>query len=119
MPEVARSYNCGWGPSRRRSQAASLTLFSLIFGSFAGAFSQSRGTSGDANAGRIAAVMVEAKIARPSGKKFIAAPATKGSEVAWNDIVRTNTAGRARIVLNDQSILTLGSDSTLRVVKHD
>ncbi|MGO9442956.1 MAG: FecR domain-containing protein [Terriglobales bacterium] len=40
-------------------------------------------------------------------------------EVAWNDLLRTDRAGRARLSLRDGSILSLGSYSELKVVEHD
>ncbi len=40
-------------------------------------------------------------------------------EVNWNDLVRTDRAGRARVSLRDGSILSLGSNSELKVVEHD
>ena len=45
--------------------------------------------------------------------------ATAGSKVQWGDLVTTDRDGRARVVLDDGSILNVGSDSQLRVVQHD
>ena len=45
--------------------------------------------------------------------------AGSGSKVMWGDLVTTNSDGRARIVLDDGSILNVGSDSQIRVVQHD
>jgi hypothetical protein len=39
--------------------------------------------------------------------------------VLWNDILRTNDAGRMRVGLDDGSMLSIGAHSELRVVKHD
>ena len=39
--------------------------------------------------------------------------------VFWNDTLRTEGAGRARVTLKDGSILSLGSNSELKVVEHD
>jgi len=39
--------------------------------------------------------------------------------VNWNDLLKTDTAGRMRIGLDDGSILSVGTSSQLRVVKHD
>ena len=46
-------------------------------------------------------------------------PASDGSKVVWGDLVTTDRGGRARISLDDGSILNVGSDSQLRVVQHD
>jgi len=40
-------------------------------------------------------------------------------EVGWNDLLRTDRAGRARLSLRDGSILSLGSYSEVKVVEHD
>lgn len=39
--------------------------------------------------------------------------------VMWQDLVNTKAGARARIALDDGSILNVGSESSLRVVKHD
>jgi hypothetical protein len=45
--------------------------------------------------------------------------AAAGAKVQWGDQITTDRGGRARIVLDDGSILNVGSDSQLRVVQHD
>jgi hypothetical protein len=40
-------------------------------------------------------------------------------EVDWNDLLKTAHSGRLRAGLTDGSILSVGSDSELRVVQHD
>jgi len=42
-----------------------------------------------------------------------------GTKVMWGDLVTTDSNGRARIVLDDGSILNVGSDSQIRVIQHD
>lgn len=39
--------------------------------------------------------------------------------LAWNDLLRTDAKGRLRAGLSDGSILSLGSNSQLRVLQHD
>jgi len=39
--------------------------------------------------------------------------------VDWQDILNTQSGGRARVALDDGSLLNVGSDSVLQVVKHD
>lgn len=39
--------------------------------------------------------------------------------VQWNDLLQTNPSGRLRVSLRDGSILSLGSNSQMRVVQHD
>jgi hypothetical protein len=46
-------------------------------------------------------------------------PAKAKDELDWNDLLRTEHSGRVRAGLTDGSILSLGSDTELRIVKHD
>lgn len=46
-------------------------------------------------------------------------PATVRMPVLWNDVVNTGRLARARLALDDGSILNVGSESTLRVTRHD
>jgi hypothetical protein len=45
--------------------------------------------------------------------------ATVKEDVMWNDMLRTEGAGRARVTLKDGSMLSLGSNSELKVLQHD
>lgn len=45
--------------------------------------------------------------------------ASSGTKVFWGDIVTTLSDGRARIQLDDGSILNVGSSSNLKIVRHD
>jgi|SRR5208283_4311401 len=45
--------------------------------------------------------------------------AAAGAPVQWGDVITTDRGGRARIALDDGSILNVGSDSQLKVVQHD
>lgn len=45
--------------------------------------------------------------------------AKPNDELHWNDLLKTEHSGRVRVGLTDGSILSLGSDSELRVVQHD
>ena len=40
-------------------------------------------------------------------------------ELDWNDLLKTEKTGRVRAGLKDGSILSVGSDSELRIVQHD
>jgi len=48
-----------------------------------------------------------------------AQPVKAKDSLAWNDLLKTDTQGRLRAGLTDGSILSLGSNSELRVVQHD
>lgn len=48
-----------------------------------------------------------------------AQPVAVKDTLQWNDLLQTNTKGRLRANLTDGSILSLGSNSQLRVVQHD
>jgi FecR protein len=66
-------------------------------------------------AGEVTRVIPEVSIAR--GLKTMTASAK--SVVNWEDLVNTQINGRARIALDDGSVLNLGSQSSMHVVKHD
>ena len=83
---------------------------------------QGRADSGPdvpAKAGNITALLPVAHLVRGAGKTAVITDAKKGDELVWNDLVKTEKGGRARITLSDQSILSLGSQAELRIVKHD
>lgn len=66
-------------------------------------------------AGEVARVIPAVSIAR--GSKTITA--SSKSVVDWQDLVNTQVNGRARIALDDGSVLNVGSESSMHVVKHD
>ena len=66
-------------------------------------------------AGSVSALLPSAKIER-AGSTSAAAP---GAEVQANDLLRTDDHGRVRVKLLDQSVLSIGVKSQLRVVRHD
>ncbi len=70
-------------------------------------------------AGAITALLPIATVTRGVGKNAVTNQAKKGDELIWNDLVKTLRGGRARITLADQSILSLGSQSELKIIKHD
>lgn len=70
-------------------------------------------------AGSVTALLPVAHIVRGAGKNMVSTDAKRGDEVYWNDLVKTEKGGRARVTLVDQSILSLGSQAELRIVKHD
>jgi hypothetical protein len=71
--------------------------------------------AGGQRAGEVARLIPAVSIAR--GSKTLNASAK--SIVEWQDLVNTKTDGRARIALDDGSVLNVGSDSSMKVVKHD
>ena len=66
-------------------------------------------------AGEVSRVIPAVSIAR--GPKTITA--SPKSVVDWQDLVNTQANARARIALDDGSALNVGSDSSMKVVKHD
>lgn len=70
-------------------------------------------------AGNISAVMPTTTVARGAAKASPAIQAVKGTPLLWRDTVQTGKSGRVRVQLEDNSVLSLGPDSKLRVVKHD
>jgi ferric-dicitrate binding protein FerR (iron transport regulator) len=66
-------------------------------------------------AGEVARLIPAVNIAR-SGKTMVAAAKTV---VDWQDLVNTQANARARIALDDGSVLNVGSESSIKIVKHD
>src|SRR5258707_449261 len=66
-------------------------------------------------AGKVTRAVGPASIER-STKTIAAAPDVP---VNWNDILKTDEAGRERVVLGDGSILMLTSSARMRVLNHD
>jgi hypothetical protein len=66
-------------------------------------------------AGEVSRVIPTVNIAR-AGKTISASAKTV---VDWQDVVNTQASARARIALDDGSVLNVGSDSSIKVVKHD
>ena len=67
--------------------------------------------AGGQTAGQISALI-------PSATRN-AQPAKVKDDLEWNDLLKTEQKGRLRAGLTDGSILSLGSNSELRVVQHD
>jgi hypothetical protein len=70
---------------------------------------------GGQRAGEISRLIPAASIAR--GAKTITA--SPKSVVDWQDLVNTQVNGRARVSLDDGSVLNVGSESSMKVEKHD
>src|SRR6202521_4081470 len=66
-------------------------------------------------AGQISRAIPEVAIAR--GTQQLPAPVK--ALVDWGDVVRTGDEGRARVALDDGSVLNVGSSSTLTVTQHN
>src|SRR5216683_866831 len=66
-------------------------------------------------AGEVSRVIPAVSIAR-SGKTIAASAKTA---VDWQDLVNTQANARARIALDDGSVLNVGSESSMKIVKHD
>jgi ferric-dicitrate binding protein FerR (iron transport regulator) len=66
-------------------------------------------------AGEVSRVIPAVSIAR--GPKTL--PASAKSVVDWQDLVNTQANARARIALDDGSVLNVGSESSIKIVKHD
>jgi hypothetical protein len=71
--------------------------------------------TGGQRAGEVSRVIPAVSIAR--GSKTVSASAK--SVVDWQDLVNTQANARARIALDDGSVLNVGSESSMKVVKHD
>lgn len=75
----------------------------------------SAGPQAEQRAGEVARLIPAVSIAR--GPKTL--NASVKSVVDWQDLLNTKADGRARVALDDGSVLNVGSDSSIKVVKHD
>jgi ferric-dicitrate binding protein FerR (iron transport regulator) len=73
------------------------------------------GRGGSRVAGHITALMPEDHVLRE--EQTLAA--AKDMILLWRDVVKTEKGGRVRIALSDGSVLNVGSDAELRIIKHD
>jgi len=71
--------------------------------------------AGGQRAGEVSRVIPSVSIGR--GAKTITA--SPKSVVEWQDTINTQASARARVGLDDGSVLNVGSDSSMRVIKHD
>lgn len=69
----------------------------------------------EVRAGEVSRVVFEVSIER--GTQNISA--TTKTVVDWQDLINTQANARARVALDDGSVLNVGSSSSIRVVKHD
>ncbi|MBZ5645247.1 MAG: FecR family protein [Acidobacteriia bacterium] len=73
------------------------------------------GAQAGAKAGEIARAIPDVGIAR--GAQQLPAPVK--ALIDWGDVVRTGDGGRARVALDDGSVLNVGSSSSLTVTQHN
>jgi hypothetical protein len=67
------------------------------------------------SAGKITAVVPIVNVAH--GPQQVAASTSQ--QVFWGDVINTGHLARARVALDDGSVLSVGSDSNLTIAKHD
>lgn len=89
------------------------TLAALLIASLA--FPVNSMAQGAQSAGKITNVAPVVNLVRGAQQ----VPAGSGSPVYWQDTINTGHMARARVALNDGSILNVGQDSNLSIVKHD
>src|SRR5260370_37434506 len=90
---------------------AILLSFLISIPAYISAATQSAGQ----RSGEVSRVIPAVTIAR-SGKSITASAKTA---VDWQDLVNTQINARARIALDDGSVLNVGSESAMKVVRHD
>lgn len=85
-------------------------LFTLIpIGAFAGR------QNAQQRAGEITRLIPAVTITRGASSMS----AAEKTAVDWQDILNTQSGGRARVALDDGSLLNVGSESVVQVIKHD
>jgi hypothetical protein len=95
----------------RRSVCCALAFLTMLALSIPGDVGAQQGQS----AGKITAVVPIVDVVR--GPQQV--PASTSTQVFWGDVINTGHLARARVALNDGSILNVGSDSNLTIKKHD
>jgi ferric-dicitrate binding protein FerR (iron transport regulator) len=73
------------------------------------------GGSGAPEAGKVTREVPQGTVQR-QGKEL---PLSMNDAVDWNDTVHTQNKGRLQITLTDGSVLSVGSRSEMKIVKHD
>jgi len=101
----------------RKFAWALIALFS--FGVAAEAQTRPAAAPAGRKAGNVSALLPVAKITRGIGQTRSVTEAKKGDEVQWQDLIQTEKGGRARILLEDQSVISLGSQAELRIMQHN
>jgi hypothetical protein len=67
------------------------------------------------HAGKLTAVLPVVNVIRGPQQT----PASTADAIYWGDVINTGHLARARVALDDGSVLSVGSDSNLTVTKHD
>src|SRR5271170_2745958 len=67
------------------------------------------------HAGKLTAVLPVVNVVRGPQQT----PASTAEAVFWGDVINTGHLARARVALDDGSVLSVGSDSNFTVTKHD
>src|SRR5271163_1348792 len=67
------------------------------------------------HAGKLTAVLPVVNVIRGPLQN----PASTAEAIYWGDVINTGHLARARVALDDGSVLSVGSDSNLTVTKHD
>jgi len=70
-------------------------------------------------AAQITAMLQYAHVLRRSQPTSPLLKATYGMELTWNDAVQTDPSGRVRVRMLDDSLLSIGANSELRITSHD
>src|ERR1700728_555781 len=91
-----------------------ITLVLLLIICFALVFPPDVAAQATQSAGKITTVVPIVNVIR--GPQQV--PASTSQQVFWGDVINTGHLARARIALNDGSILSVGSDSNLTIAKH-
>lgn len=92
-----------------------ICLLLLIPGDVAGQVSQATQGTQPQHAGKLTAVLPVVNVIRGPQQT----PASTSEAVYWGDVINTGHLARARVALDDGSVLSVGSDSNLTVTKHD
>lgn len=99
--------------AKSRSAAALACLLALALTIPFDVFAEPQ--TGPQRAGEVSRLIPAVNIAR-GAKSIVAAAKTV---VDWQDVVNTQANARARVALDDGSVLNIGSDSSMRIAQHN
>lgn len=103
-----------------RSKSLGLLLLSVLILPLSGVAGKKNPLpAGVEKAATISAMLQYATVLRRSQPTLPALKARYGMDLTWNDIVQTDGNGRVRVRMNDDSLLSIGANSELRVTSHD
>jgi hypothetical protein len=103
------------GMNLRRPIFSALALFACGLLAVPADLQSQAAATGQQHAGKVTIVLPVAYLIHDTTQT----PAKVAAPVYWGDVINTGHLSRARVALDDGSLLSVGSDSNMTVAKHD